>query len=144
LAYRTITFYGPSFQTILLCLTFVTSRLHCNTARQDPLPCVRNGYSLLRAHSLGYFPFVRHYSGNRYCFLFLGVLRWFTSPGVAPYTYVFSIGCRGIAAAGFPIRKSPDQSLLAAPRSLSQLRHVLHRLLTPRHPPEALSSLTKN
>ena len=32
----------------------------------------------------------------------------------------------------------------AASRGLSQLNHVLHRLLTPRHPPYALSSLTKN
>src|SRR5688572_28471672 len=31
----------------------------------------------------------------------------------------------------------------AAPRSFSQLSHVLHRLLVPRHPPKALSSLTK-
>ena len=30
----------------------------------------------------------------------------------------------------------------AARRSFSQLYHVLHRLLTPRHPPEALCSLT--
>ena len=32
----------------------------------------------------------------------------------------------------------------AAPRSFSQLSHVLHRLLVPRHPPKALSSLTRN
>ncbi len=31
----------------------------------------------------------------------------------------------------------------AAPRSFSQLSHVLHRLLVPRHPPKALSSLTQ-
>src|ERR1700689_5002787 len=30
-------------------------------------------------------------------------------------------GLRAIRPEGFPIRKSPDQSLLAAPRSLSQL-----------------------
>ena len=44
--------------------------------------------------------------------------------------------------AGCPIRRSPDQSLLAATRGLSQQRYVLHRLLVPRHPPCALSSLT--
>ena len=31
---------------------------------------------------------------------------------------------------------------LAAPRSFSQLSHVLHRLWTPRHPPYTLGSLT--
>ena len=34
------------------------------------------------------------------------------------YTYGFSVG---YLAVGFPIRKSPDRSLFAAPRSLSQL-----------------------
>jgi hypothetical protein len=43
---------------------------------------------------------------------------------------------------GFPIRKSTDQRLLTAPRGLSQFCHVLHRLLVPRHPPNALNSLT--
>src|SRR4051812_7311846 len=43
---------------------------------------------------------------------------------------------------GFPIRTPPDQSLLTAPRGSFVVRHVLHRLLVPRHPPCALSSLT--
>ena len=44
---------------------------------------------------------------------------------------------------GFPIRKSPDQSLLSSsPRHIAA-SHVLHRLLAPRHPPSALTSLTK-
>ena len=43
---------------------------------------------------------------------------------------------------GFPIRKSPDQSLLSGSPKLIAASHVLHRLLVPRHPPYALSSLT--
>src|SRR5437879_12453032 len=43
---------------------------------------------------------------------------------------------------GCPIRRSPDQRSLAAPRGLSQQRHVLLRPLVPRHPPCALRSLT--
>src|SRR5258708_2338853 len=43
---------------------------------------------------------------------------------------------------GCPIPKSPDQRSLAAPRGLSQQRHVLLRPLVPRHPPCALRSLT--
>src|SRR6266850_3407003 len=42
----------------------------------------------------------------------------------------------------FPIRKSPDQSLLSGSPKLIAARHVLRRLLAPRHPPCALSSLT--
>lgn len=46
-----------------------------------------------------------------------------------------------LPALGFPIRKFPDQSVLTAPRDLSQSCHVLHRLLSPRHPPIALKNL---
>ena len=42
---------------------------------------------------------------------------------------------------GCPIRKSPDQSLLAAVPRLIAASCVLHRLLAPRHSPFALSSL---
>ena len=34
-----------------------------------------------KSHGLGSFPFARHYSGNRVFFLFLRVLRCFSSPG---------------------------------------------------------------
>ena len=43
---------------------------------------------------------------------------------------------------GSPIRTSPDQCLLTAPRGIFVVRHVLLRLLAPRHPPCALTSLT--
>ena len=34
---------------------------------------------------LGCFPFARHYSGNHYCFLFLCLLRCFSSAGLRIY-----------------------------------------------------------
>ena len=40
---------------------------------------------------LGSSHFARRYFGNRVFFLFLGVLRCFSSPGLASYTYLFSI-----------------------------------------------------
>jgi hypothetical protein len=43
---------------------------------------------------------------------------------------------------GFPIRKSPDQSLFNDSPKLIAAGRVLHRLPAPRHPPYALSSLT--
>ena len=42
---------------------------------------------------------------------------------------------------GFPIQKSPDQSLFSSSPKLIAAYHVFHRLLTPRHPPFALNSL---
>ena len=66
--------------------------------------------------------FARHYLRNHFCFLFLRLLRCFTSPGFALEALFNSdSGDRTLLLPGFPIRTSPDQSLFAAPRSLSQL-----------------------
>ena len=75
----------------------------------QPQNCLNN-------FGLGCFPFVRHYLGNHYCFLFLRVLRCFSSPGSPPPKQV-----PNLCWVGFPIRKSPDHRLCASPRSLSQL-----------------------
>ena len=42
---------------------------------------------------------------------------------------------------GFPIRRSQDHSLVASSSGHIAGSHVLHRLLTPSHPPHALCSL---
>ena len=70
---------------------------------------------------LGCCDFARHYFRNRGFFLFLQVLRWFTSLSSLISDYVFIRLYCGFTAVGFPIRKSPGQSLLAALRGLSQL-----------------------
>ena len=54
------------------------------------------------------------------CFLFLRVLRWFTSPSSLPPPMNSMTDDGTLLPSGFPIRTSPDQSLLAAPRGLSQ------------------------
>ena len=50
-------------------------------------------------------------------------------------------GSRALSREGFPIQKSPDQSLFSNSPKLIAAYHVFHRLLTPRHPPSALCSL---
>jgi hypothetical protein len=55
-------------------------------------------------------------------FLFLRLLRCFTSPGIAYFSLFYSGKDDGVLTPpGYPIRKSPDQSVFATPRSLSQL-----------------------
>ena len=98
---------------------FVTHRRFGTPASQAPQPRTRQRAPAYSAYGLGYCPFAHHYSGNRSYFLFLRLLRWFSSPRLppAPIDSVRDIhrwmGC--------PIRKSPDQRVFAAPRSLSQL-----------------------
>ena len=53
-------------------------------------------------------------------FLFQEVLRCFSSLRSPRLAYVFSQRYVGIAHVGFPIRVSPDQRLMTAPRGLSQ------------------------
>ena len=65
----------------------------------------------------------------------------FHFPPFASGTYGFSAGSRGFAAGGFPIRRSPGQSLFGGSPELIAACHVLPRLLTPRHPPCALIHL---
>ena len=86
--------------------------------------------------------FARHYLRNHCCFIFLGVLRWFTSPGSLHHP-IYSDGGNGCShPLGFPIRKSPDHSLLAASRSLSQLITSFIAYLRLGIHTHALSSLT--
>ena len=66
---------------------------------------------------LGWSPVARHYWGNHFCFLFLRVLRCFSSPGSPP---AFT-GCRSFRPAGCPIRKSRRQGPFAPRPGLSQL-----------------------
>ena len=68
---------------------------------------------------LGSFPFARRYSGNRVFFLFLRLLRCFSSPGSLPYVMYWRMDTTYVV--GFPIQISPDQWIFAPPRSFSQL-----------------------
>ena len=76
----------------------------------------------LHTPGLGCSPFARRYWGNRDFFLFLEVLRCFTSLR-SPHTPMYSVHDAGVLTpAGCPIRKSPGLSAcLTASRGLSQL-----------------------
>src|SRR6201991_2817172 len=76
------------------------------------------------------------------CFLFLEVLRWFTSLRCPRPTYGFSRGSLGISQEGFPHSETPGSKLVCSSPGLIAAYRVLHRLLAPRHSPYALSSLT--
>ena len=93
---------------------------------------------------LGSFPFARHYSGNRYYFFFLGVLRYFNSPRSLCRTYEFSAEFRRMTSGELPHSEIAGSKVVSTYPTLIAGNHVLHRLPVPRHPPYALSNLTKN
>ena len=96
------------------------------------------------SNGLGSFPFARHYSGNRYYFFFLGVLRYFNSPRLLYRAYEFSTEFSDITLRGLPHSEIAGSKVVSTYPTLIAGNHVLHRLLVPRHPPYALSNLTKN
>ncbi len=93
---------------------------------------------------MGCSAFARRYWRNHYCFLFLQVLRWFTSLRCLLTAYVFSGGSFGISQRGFPHSEIPGSKLICSSPGLIAAYRVLHRLLVPRHSPYTLSSLTIN
>jgi hypothetical protein len=129
--YRTVTFCGPPFQTVHLSNLF--SRVIPIAPRNPERTRVRPVWAVPRSLATT--------DGITDCFLFLRVLRCFTSPGSPPATMDSSQAMAVLPAMGFPIRKSTDQSLVSSSPWLIAATHVLHRLLEPRHPPHALSSL---
>ena len=102
-------------------------------------------FSFLTSHlsiGLGSSSFARRYLRNRFFFLFLRVLRCFSSPR-SPHMAMYSpYDSRALPLEGCPIRIPPDQSLFSGSPRLFAAYRVLHRLPLPRHPPYALNSLT--
>ena len=76
------------------------------------------------------------------CFLFLRVLRWFTSPGLLLPAYAFSRGSLNLPSEGLPHSEIPGSKPVCGSPRLIAACHVLHRFSAPRHPPSTLSSLT--
>ena len=102
-----------------------------------------NACQLSHTQGLASSAFARHYSRNHNCFLFLRVLRCFTSPRSLQLPYIFRQRLPDMTPVfqGFPIRTSSDQSSFTNSPRLIAGYNVLLRLLVPRHPPIALSSL---
>ena len=70
---------------------------------------------------LGFSDFARHYFRNHFCFLFLRVLRCFSSPG-SPHTPIYSVYDNTLLIVlSSLIRISADLKIFAPPRSFSQL-----------------------
>ena len=86
--------------------------------------------------------FARHYFRNLGWFLFLALLRCFSSGG-SPHTPMDSVhDDRAWTLPDCSIRKSADIAPTYGSPQLIAVSHVLHRLLVPRHSPCALCSLT--
>ena len=83
---------------------------------------------------LGYSPVARHYWGNHCYFLFLEVLRCFSSLRLPLYL----VKIITLQVIGLSHSEIPGSKVICTYPGLIAAYHVLHRLREPRHPPFAL------
>ena len=92
---------------------------------------------------LGSSYFARHYFRNRFYFLFLWVLRCFSSPRSLPIHYFTHVWIHSFfSLCEFPHSDICGSMDICSSPQLFAAYHVLLRLMVPRHSPYALCSLT--
>jgi hypothetical protein len=127
--YGAVTRSGRPSQAVRLIPSFITHYIGPTTPA-----CKHAG--------LGSFLFARRYLGNRNFFLFLWLLRCFSSPRLPISRYVFTTDQPPSQMAGFPHSEIFGSKLTCSSPKHIGVCPVLHRLLVPRHPPCALLHLT--
>ena len=141
-AYRAVTFCGLAFQSGSARKLFCNFFAYLRFGRNAPRPQLRNARTLTR-NWFGLFPFRSPLLRKSLLLSFPTGTKMCQFPALSSGAYVFSVGYH-IDVMGFPIRKSQAITLVGSLPGLIAAYHVLHRLLTPRHPPYTLSNLTTN
>ena len=115
--YAAVTLYGRPFQTVRLTLSYPSfNQLNSSFPKRPVDYCgPATPGSPFESPGLGCSDFARRYFRNHGCFLFLRVLRWFTSPSLLRYPMNSDSGSECSHSLGYPIRKSPDHNLLRLP-----------------------------
>ena len=116
---------------------FLTSCQISSSGQVLPLPLSRNACRLSHVTSLACSAFAHHYSRNRFCFLFLRVLRCFTSPRYRNLPYAFRQERRPATTAGFP------HSDILGSQSGCRLPEAYRRLQRPSSAPGAKASTVR-
>ena len=135
--YRTITDYGQPSQTVRLSHCFITPRQTSGSDQTVPQPRMRNARRLSHTPGLASSAFAHHYSRNHNCFLFLRVLRCFTSPRSHHTTYQFSRGRHPMTSARLPHSETPGS------KSGCRLPEEYRRLPRPSSAPDAKASTVR-
>ena len=120
-AYGAITLFGRLSHTFPLTDYFVTSIYRA----LQPRLCKQRRFELIPVRS----PLLGE------SFLFLWVLRCFSSPGSLPQTYVFSKRILWVRHSGFLHSEILGSTPVHGFPRLIAVSHVLHRHLAPRHSP---------
>jgi hypothetical protein len=121
-AYRAFTFSGRRFHAVQLGIDFLTPWVLRNAPRPLPRPRRCSACGLLTQRRFGLFPVRSPLLRESLLLSFPGGTEMVHFPPLAsPRLCVQRGDGRALPRPGCPIRKSPDQNPLAAPRGLSQL-----------------------
>ena len=96
----------------------------------------------MQAHRFGLFRVRSPLLAESLLFSFPAGTEMVHFPALSSTAYGFSCRYPGITQGGFPHSEISGSTLVCSSPKLIAAYHVLHRLLAPRHPPYALSSLT--
>ena len=125
-AYGTITLFGRLSHTIPLTDRFVTPWMRAPCQALQPS-------AVQRTTKFGLIPVRSPLLGE--LFLFLWVLRCFSSPGSHRLVYVFNQAMPLDRSGGFPHSEILGSKPVHGSPRLIAVSHVLHRHLAPRHSP---------
>ena len=128
-----ITHSGQSFQTVRLCSYFITSRVIPNRPHNPHDTEVSRVWAVPLSLATT--------DGITIVFSSWGYLDVSVPPVSLFETMDSSRRSLVITPGGLPHSEIPGSKLVCSSPRLIAAYHVLHRLLTPRHPPSALSSL---
>ena len=120
-AYGTVTLFGRLSHTVPLTDCFVTPMCQALQPQSG------------KPDWFGLLPFRSPLLGKS--FLFLWVLRCFSSPGSHLLLYIFKQKIPLVRNGGFPHSEISGSAPVHGFPELIAVSHVLHRHLTPRHPP---------
>lgn len=135
--YRAITFCGRLFNAVFLKKSLGLE--YCIFNVQIPLPHCHNACRLSHDNGFLLFPFRSPLLRESLCFLFLILLRCFSSDRSPLYPiYSNKDTSHKIWLVGSPIQKPLDHRLIGSSPKLFVAFHAFLRLLMPRHPLYAL------
>jgi hypothetical protein len=109
-AYPALTVYGSPSQSFRLPHRFITVRRSGSSSKRVPRPRTCNACRLSHTPGLASSAFAHHYSRNHCCFLFLRVLRCFTSPRYHQPPYTFKRRQHHMTGARFPHSDIPGST----------------------------------
>ena len=132
-SYGTHTHYGSPLTRIHLPHTDSDDQAAAQSMH-IPQPLISNLCRVSHQPGLATSAFARHYSRNHSCFLFLRVLRCFTSPRSPHTTYTFSGGYHDSRRGGFP------HSEILESTPVYRLPEAYRRLPRPSSAPDAKAS----